>query len=416
MIRSTLALAVVSLLATSTFGQAPAGGYQVPAAQQQGYQIVGRLPNGQLVAVDRAGNRFVLPQPNAGSNNVLHENTGSYRGQGLTAEGTSRSAVLEANGETSVKRGEGGAYAVGAEGEANLIATDHRGNVATDTQRYLGVDVLSNQSEAGVRGTVGVRGSAEAGLYIDADPRLEANAEAFVGAEVNADGTTRTMVVGLGIGANGQANARAGAEGNANLKAGKEGVAGTVGGFAGARASAEGGGDIGGVGAKGTAEAQAGIGFEAAGAATFENGKLKIGYEQGVALGVGGKLGGELTIDVEKAQQEGQAAYENARKLYEQRQEIERQARIAAEQTRIAAEREAQRVAAEAARRAEQVRIAAEAARRAAEQEALRVQREAERQAQLAAQAAQRAAEDAARKAEREAKNVGNKIRGAFGF
>lgn len=67
--------------------------------------------------------------------------------------------------------------------------------------------------------------------------------------------------------------------------------------FAGGRVEYEFGADVGGVGASGTAEGWAGAGVSGTADLGYENGRFTIDLEGGAAVGVGGKLGGEITID-----------------------------------------------------------------------------------------------------------------------
>ncbi|MFB7054784.1 hypothetical protein ACFCXT_16905 [Streptomyces vinaceus] len=93
----------------------------------------------------------------------------------------------------------------------------------------------------------------------------------------------------------------AGGEAAVSAGAGLEGVNAGAKAFAGAKATVAGGGEVAGIGAGGTAEGWAGAGAEAK--VTFgkgDDGKFHIGGKVGVALGVGGSVGGEFTIDPDK--------------------------------------------------------------------------------------------------------------------
>ncbi len=67
--------------------------------------------------------------------------------------------------------------------------------------------------------------------------------------------------------------------------------------FAGAKIEGTASGDVGGVGAEATAEGWAGVGIGGDVDLGFEDGKFTIGGSGGAALGLGGKLGGSITID-----------------------------------------------------------------------------------------------------------------------
>ncbi|MFG2298579.1 hypothetical protein [Streptomyces sp. NPDC048603] len=138
---------------------------------------------------------------------------------------------------------------------------------------------------AGARATANV-GFTEGGLT--------GKAEASVGGRALAEGRAEYGHMGYYMRGEGFAGAEAGVSAGASLS----GVNAGAKAFAGAKASYAGGGELAGIGAGGTAEGWAGAGAEAK--VTFgkgEDGKFHIGGEVGVALGLGGKLGGEFTVD-----------------------------------------------------------------------------------------------------------------------
>ncbi|MGC7097365.1 hypothetical protein ACPZ19_22040 [Amycolatopsis lurida] len=95
----------------------------------------------------------------------------------------------------------------------------------------------------------------------------------------------------------------AGAEGDAKLDVGSEFFGAGAGGFAGGKVSAAGFGELGGFGAGGRAEARIGIGLDAGVTIGRKDGDWVIGGKIGAALGIGGKLEGQLVIDPDKAGQ-----------------------------------------------------------------------------------------------------------------
>lgn len=96
----------------------------------------------------------------------------------------------------------------------------------------------------------------------------------------------------------GSAKGFVGAEVNGNLTVGGNGLDAGIDAFAGARIEGEVHGDVGGIGAGLKGEAWAGVGAEANVTAGFnEDGKFKIGGELGAGVGVGGKVGFEITVD-----------------------------------------------------------------------------------------------------------------------
>lgn len=144
--------------------------------------------------------------------------------------------------------------------------------------------------KAGVN-LLGVDASAGVGL-LDGNATAQASGKAYL-AQATAEGK-----YGIGVfEASGKGEAYVGAEAGVKGSIGTDGV--HVGGeaFAGAKAAAEGHASVAGVGVGGTAEAWAGAGAEAHFDAGMKDGKFVIGGDLGVAVGVGGKLGGQIEID-----------------------------------------------------------------------------------------------------------------------
>ena len=153
----------------------------------------------------------------------------------------------------------------------------------------------------------------------------------FGGVKVNADGSVTVLGVeggaeasisgdGLVIGANGKVvvagaegsvsgeygyaegklagEAYVGAEAEGRVELGPTGAHATGEVFAGAKAEGTVSGDVGGVGGEGTAEGWAGIGASGHVEAGYDDGKITVGGSGGLAFGLGGKLGGSVTIDL----------------------------------------------------------------------------------------------------------------------
>ncbi|MFE7270129.1 putative T7SS-secreted protein [Streptomyces sp. NPDC057623] len=144
--------------------------------------------------------------------------------------------------------------------------------------------------KAGVN-LLGVDASAGVGL-VDGNATAQASGKAYL-AQATAEGK-------YGVGyfeASGKGEAYVGAEAGVKGSIGTDGV--HVGGeaFAGAKATAEGHASVAGVGVGGTAEAWAGAGAEAHFDAGMKDGKIVIGGDLGVGLGIGGKLGGQIELD-----------------------------------------------------------------------------------------------------------------------
>lgn len=172
----------------------------------------------------------------------------------------------------------------GVKGYANLV----EGKVSGKTEA-AGVDLSGSAT-----GNVGANGSAVAAITQD-------GAKLGVAGQVGAGATVEGKANYGILGATAKGTGFAGAEGEASITAGKKGITGQAGVFAGAKAGGSVGGDVGGVGAGVTGEAWAGVGAEA----EFDlgkgsDGKWHIGGHAGAGLGLGAKLGGEITIDPPK--------------------------------------------------------------------------------------------------------------------
>lgn len=104
----------------------------------------------------------------------------------------------------------------------------------------------------------------------------------------------------------GQGNAAVGADANADASVGKDGVNMQGDAMAGAHADASGGFSIGGFGLEGTAEGDAGAGVAGGFGVDMKDGKIEIHADAGAALGLGGKVGGGITIDPAKVLDTGE--------------------------------------------------------------------------------------------------------------
>ena len=123
---------------------------------------------------------------------------------------------------------------------------------------------------------------------------LQGEVSVFAGAEASAKGRADASFVGL----YGRPETMAGGEAGVNTGIGLEGLTVGAEAFAGAKAGVSGGADIGGIGAGGTVEGWAGAGAEAdATLGKGEDGKWKVGATVGVAVGLGGEVGFEFTVD-----------------------------------------------------------------------------------------------------------------------
>ncbi|MEV0094782.1 hypothetical protein [Streptomyces sp. NPDC050738] len=206
--------------------------------------------------------------------------TAKTENDGWVGEGEAEASGPEAGASAS-----GPDLANGSLGEAEAHAT--LGGASAEGKLTNGAMELTGEAEA----SVGAHASASGSFSRQG---ISGEASAFAGAEASAKGTADYGPIGM----NAEAEAKAGAEASASVGADKDGLHAGAEAFAGAKASASGGADIGGVGVGGTAEGWAGAGVEAE--TTFgkeADGKWHIGGEVGVAVGLGGKLGFETTVD-----------------------------------------------------------------------------------------------------------------------
>ncbi|MEV4971317.1 hypothetical protein [Streptomyces scopuliridis] len=194
-------------------------------------------------------------------------------------------------GEADATGPETGASATGPDVSSGKLAEAEAhadlGRATAEGSLTNGPLKLAGEAEA----YVGAKASAGGGVTNEG---IRGEAGAFAGAEASAKGTADAGPVGV----YGRAEAKAGAEAGVSAGAGLEGLQAGAEAFAGAKAGAAGGADIGGIGAGGTVEGWAGVGAEAE--ATFgkgEDGRWHIGARAGAALGLGGEVGFEVTVD-----------------------------------------------------------------------------------------------------------------------
>lgn len=168
--------------------------------------------------------------------------------------------------------------------EANLFKVGAKGATQIGDVTLAGSAEVKAGAEVGASGSIGRDG-------------LKGEAHASAGVTATAQGSANYGIAEVGASGKAFAGAEAGAEGSVGL----DGVHAGAHAFAGARAEGEVHTDVGGVGAGVKGEAWAGAGAEA----DFDLGKGKdgkwhIGGEVGAAVGVGGKVGTEITIDPSK--------------------------------------------------------------------------------------------------------------------
>jgi hypothetical protein len=146
------------------------------------------------------------------------------------------------------------------------------------------------QGAAGVQ-TLGVDGSVGASI---ANGQLQAGVSgtAYL-AQASANGSLTYGVVG----AQAEGKAFVGADASAKASVGKDGLHAGAEAFAGAKATGSVSADVAGVGVGTTGEGWAGAGAEAKADLGMKDGKFTVGGEVGVGLGLGGKVGVNVTVD-----------------------------------------------------------------------------------------------------------------------
>lgn len=171
------------------------------------------------------------------------------------------------------------------EGDTMLLGAEAEASGST------GNDAIGTQGEASAM--AGVKGEAE--VYASATG-LAAGTSIMAGVAASAKGSAY-----LGpLTAAGEVEAMAGAKAEVKGQVGLDGLSFQGEAFAGAKAEAKGSVDVGGVGVGGSAEAWAGVGVEANVNANVTDGKLHLSGEFGAALGLGGSVGLDVTIDMNK--------------------------------------------------------------------------------------------------------------------
>lgn len=171
-------------------------------------------------------------------------------------------------GKDGEKKGTIGSGSVNADGSASYKAGAYGDGSVYATSRGIGVE-----------------GSVGAGVQTEAQGAIN------LGDHVNVNGGAKAQA---GAMASGDARIDFGQNGNYDLEAGGSAMAG-------AKVEGHVGADVGGVGANATGEAWAGVGVEANGTLGYKDGHFKVGGSLGAALGVGGKAGFEIDVNVPEA-------------------------------------------------------------------------------------------------------------------
>ncbi|MGH3351375.1 MAG: putative T7SS-secreted protein [Nocardioides sp.] len=217
---------------------------------------------------------------------------GDAAGEDGEEEGNSKKPSV--NAEVSVVSGDAKASVLSAEGKSEGKIGDLEGKAGGS------VDVLTVGAGGEVKvGTDGVAASGQVNAHL-----VHAKGEASVDYGP--------------IGAHAKGEAYVGAEAKASVGIGKNGIHAGGEAFAGAKITGEVGGDVGGVGAGVEAEAWAGVGVAADLDVGMKDGKFTLGGELGAGLGIGAKIGPNVTLDFPKMAETGQDIAEDAGKVVDQ--------------------------------------------------------------------------------------------------
>jgi hypothetical protein len=249
------------------------------------------------------------------------------------ADQSVKQALTLATGDTSLDGGGVGGFNAHADGHLPKPEAPHKpGTTKTDGWHADGsTTVLGPNAGVSTSGTAyGKEGSAKVyadlahvtakGTLTNGSLKLSGIADANVGARASANygftqsGLGATVEVSAGaraltegrveagdVGVYGRASGLAGAEASGSVKIGPQGGSAGVKAFAGAKGSVAGGVEAGGIGAGTTAEGWAGVGADAK--VEFgkgDDGKYHFGGKVGAAVGLGGEVGFEFTVDPHK--------------------------------------------------------------------------------------------------------------------
>jgi hypothetical protein len=232
---------------------------------------------------------------NNGGNGFYHDSTlgtvtqsswgsGKYGSDGGSVDlygGRAAAGAREQIGVRGAATADGKYGTASAKGDASLLA-----EAGADANYGIGSDGISASANAGARAGASVTGDADLktkglnipGVSKPVDAGVGAHADGFAGAKVGVGGK-----VGISkdfIGAEGKAGAMAGAEGNVDIH-----------------------GNLGPLKAKLGASGIAGIGAEASGGISLEDWKLHVGGHVGAALGLGGSVSFDGTLDLKQTAQ-----------------------------------------------------------------------------------------------------------------
>ncbi len=230
---------------------------------------------------------------------------GSYSGTtGLAAEKwDDKAGKMVADPNAKFTTGHSGKGSMGIAGWEGQWGAEEKGGVRATAMSEN--KQHSASAEAGWVASGGASGSY--GLDSAKGAYAQGGIGGKVGAYAQADADTKTSSVkvggvdyDMGAGVHGEAfvGAKAGASGEIGFGPDFMGAKGNIGAFVGAEAAGDVHGNLGPLGAKAGGSVMAGAGIGAEGDLSYKDGKFHVGGKMFAALGYGGALSADLTVDV----------------------------------------------------------------------------------------------------------------------
>ncbi len=228
---------------------------------------------------------------------------GSYSGYTGMAAQKYKDGELVQDPQGKFKIGHSGKGSMGIAGWEGQYGFEEKGGWRTTGVSKDGM--TTHQAEAGYVASGGASGSY--GLDTAKGAYAEGGVGGKVGVYAQGDVDTKTKLGTLGgvdydagIGLHGDTflGAKAGASGQIGLGPDFIGAKGDIGAFAGFEAAGDVHGNLGPLGAKAGGSLMAGAGIGAEGDISYKDGKFHVGGKMFAALGYGGSLSADLTIDV----------------------------------------------------------------------------------------------------------------------
>lgn len=203
-------------------------------------------------------------------------------------------------------------HAAGVEGEISGAAGTMSGSAQAFSDAYVGASAQAGMSSDGTLAGTKVKAGVAAGVGYEAGVKAAGKMESQ---GLAVDGVTKDLTAGVNASGQALVAARAGVGADLTISAEEVGLTAKAGAFAGAEAKGEIGAHIGPVGAKVKGSAMAGAGIGAEAGIVYKDGVLTFGASAWAALGIGGKVGGEVSIDIQQSVELACRAMDKAREL-----------------------------------------------------------------------------------------------------